>query len=174
MKKSFNSLQVGYKQKVELMQLIQVVRVSIPYRLATNTNDFVLSINDLKVSIPYRLATNSERVPSSSRLHGCFNSLQVGYKLENPVKEESVESSFQFLIGWLQTINDFYVSIYSLYSFNSLQVGYKLRKRKILQALRRWVSIPYRLATNQMKRKIDYKAKLGFNSLQVGYKHPYL
>ena len=33
-------------------------RVSIPYRLATNTNCYLLQAGEELVSIPYRLATN--------------------------------------------------------------------------------------------------------------------
>ena len=100
----------------------------------------------------------------------CFNSLQVGYKLQVETTYTNKKGMFQFLIGWLQTymiyvfseipnmsFNSLQVGYKPLLSqtgaafpyhcFNSLQVGYKLNLSNLL-CLIYTVSIPYRLATN--------------------------
>ncbi len=125
------------------------IMVSIPYRLATNSNDpiegkpIIDGFNSLQVgykhltggmlssmlvyvSIPYRLATNCCKVKTSFQSEIlCFNSLQVGYKHEKDI--------IQVMIDGI--------------SFNSLQVGYKPS-----------------LITGKVR------SELSFNSLQVGYK----
>ena len=81
-------------------------KVSIPYRLATNTVLLHTQQFFLCVSIPYRLATNY-----GERVH-----------LYRPKRE------FQFLIGWLQTPEVLFQVRALVCGFNSLQVGYKHSK----------------------------------------------
>ena len=79
---SFNPLQVSYKRiMVELIKHL-LVRVSIPYRLATNLN---------------RKTVDSDRVCS-------FNPLQVSYKQGGADYSDILEQMFQSLIGQLQTL----------------------------------------------------------------------
>ena len=102
---------------------------------------------------------------------------------------------FQFLIGWLQTSHDLIRRVKNVRGFNSLQVGYKPSTESVSKAYAS-VSIPYRLATNEVIKMKLYVAKkefqfligwlqtynlfavslsllYSFNSLQVGYKRRY-
>ena len=73
-------------------------QVSIPYRLATNIHACEREFPLCAVSIPYRLATN--------------------VKIMGEV--EIAIAKFQFLIGWLQTLDELVSSLISAFCFNSL------------------------------------------------------
>ena len=85
-------------------QIILLLIVSIPYRLATNQGNGVFEGSQLlKVSIPYRLATNGIALVMKGR-HLCVS---IPYRLATNKIETKLtvekEKEFQFLIGWLQT-----------------------------------------------------------------------
>ena len=121
---SFNSSQVGYKLFRFFCPNYNFC-VSIPHRLATNWSYRISISRLLQVSIPHRLATNFSKY--------C---LTFTYPF-----------GFQFLIGWLQTIDTMLKLKKKQKRFNSSQVGYKPSNKC-------WASQPVR----------------GFNSSQVGYK----
>ncbi len=100
--------------------------VSIPYRLATNLQKLQITLKKGdEVSIPYRLATNVDKY-LNARAEMYF--VSIPYRLatnQRPLTLGALYLSFQFLIGWLQTI--------------------KILTKQVIASL---VSIPYRLATN--------------------------
>ena len=190
----FNSLQVGYKPHF-LCGHIHIPLVSIPYRLATNSHA-VLSIFCLIRKFQFLIGWLQTRNIYAYLLHqACFNSLQVGYKLDrfDTINEKSGRKTpgfnslqvgykqsiekptlptsflFQFLIGWLQTA-PLQTHAQALLGFNSLQVGYKLSRLLHKGNQICFVSIPYRLATNNIMRNSERNRLSCFNSLQVGYK----
>ena len=102
------------------------VKVSIPYRLATNANILLDTQTDHTVSIPYRLATNIIITASTKQelefqfligwLQTCFKLslkevyivVSIPYRLatntSNIILYQIQNFVFQFLIGWLQTM----------------------------------------------------------------------
>ena len=188
---SFNSLQVGYKQKSRDRGRCERCIVSIPYRLATNLvlngkyaveRKFQFLIGWLQtqlslcngmaftlVSIPYRLATNEFPSKTSTRGESAFQFLIGWLQTSAAVSFFSSFAQFQFLIGWLQTPTSPICSTNGSASFNSLQVGYKPDKDR--------KGVYNHLGFNSLQ--VGYKQKgevfettpeRGFNSLQVGYK----
>ena len=77
---------------------------------------------------------------------------------------------FQFLIGWLQTQERVTLMAMKSMSFNSSQVGYKLNTSVKAPKIGNTVSIPHRLATNDLWYTLAEQDSRCFNSSQVGYK----
>ena len=88
-----------------------------------------------------------EKAGSDGTFYDGFNPLQVGYKRMLWKMKQQLTFQFQSLIGWLQT------KIFNRLSCSFLSV-----------------SIPYRLATNQIRFYVSLALFLRFNPLQVGYK----
>ena len=146
--RSFNPLQVSYKQmsknllfpfKTRFQSLIgqlqtllaiywleREAKVSIPYRLATNSSRNIHKNAEqyLFQSLIGQLQTNHYPLPFCPKRY-CFNPLQVSYKLNRKFATSSKDKGFQSLIGQLQTCE----KLCPVYH-------------------RETVSIPYRLATN--------------------------
>ena len=58
----FQSL-IGWLQTFIIIHFInRIMKVSIPYRLATNADELKIVVVLLSVSIPYRLATNLDKL----------------------------------------------------------------------------------------------------------------
>ena len=81
-----------------------------------------------------------------------------------------IKGSFQSLIGQLQTVDVRYVELPNGLSFNPLQVSYKLPQPLYPSFYASLVSIPYRLATNDIGKPLQNLGNARFNPLQVSYK----
>ena len=144
---SFNSLQVGSKQKegsmkfskyVQFQFLIGRLKTTIAFEPAEIIHLFQFLIGRLKTFVMFTACNHSLF---------CFNSLQVGSKP---------------------------ISLYSdtLFSncFNSLQVGSKHEPEIVAGINFSFVSIPYRQAQNVFCVSLYKSSFPSFNSLQVGSK----
>ena len=109
-----------------MYRIKQLEKVSIPYRLATNKQEYLLYSLLHRVSIPYRLATNQSNTASTKQelefqfligwLQTCFKLslkevyivVSIPYRLatntSNIILYQIQNFVFQFLIGWLQTM----------------------------------------------------------------------
>ncbi len=122
-------------------------QVSIPHRYSTNTSYPSLCININSVSIPHRYSTNYDQYEKEAWDIACFNPSQVFYKLLQSPSPSCFLSSFQSLIGILQTIS-------------SILLGSALSA----------VSIPHRYSTNLHHHKDKPFYYHRFNPSQVFYK----
>ena len=125
LKHQFQSLIGQLQIECAVWTLDDILEVSIPYRLATNMELFLLRLIKIKVSIPYRLATNwrADTLPLSH--FRWFQSLIGQLQMSVMCGRQMIFWKFQSLIGQLQIIT-----------------------KQCLQASQYCVSIPYRLATN--------------------------
>ena len=99
----FNSLQVRYKHSDRSLSCRWIScfnSLQVRYKLSLRLPCHRLHI---RVSIPYRYATNFICLTSFVFLAYSFNSLQVRYKPSQVITSSSPASTFQFLIGTLQT-----------------------------------------------------------------------
>ncbi len=125
---SFNSLQVGYKQRIRIYCRYQKDEFQFLIgRLQTGAYIPGMVLELFGVSIPYRQATNAHIRHINGDIITGFNSLQVGYK---PVNEQCyVYKDGYVSIPYRQATNSSRAMALSLpcIGFNSLQVGYKHR-----------------------------------------------
>ena len=145
--KSFNPLQVGYKQGIQRLKILLAGSFQSLIGWLQTVNHIIKPLYVSLVSIPYRLATNNIYPIKESLRSISFNPLQVGYKLSYEDFVEIVESLVS--IPYRLATNN----------INSIFQGYSF-----------FVSIPYRLATNDVSIIILSLSFSCFNPLQVGYK----
>ena len=102
------------------------------------------------VSIPYRLATNDDERAAVVIARTMFQSLIGQLQTRCLHMAAKQHCKFQSLIGQLQTSNHSLKQPVLLQSFNPLQVSYKRESWLDGRRRRTKVSIPYRLATNEV------------------------
>ena len=171
--------------------ILREARVSIPYRLATNTEERSYKRRENHVSIPYRLATNFFRQLFCTSLNQLFQSLigqlqtlltryspalqlcvSIPYRLATNAVNKSSSHQHHLCFNPLQVSYKlgFRLGFGNLYHrFNPLQVSYKLTAVSNVVTVG-LVSIPYRLATNMGWLKPALSFFKRFNPLQVSYK----
>ena len=142
------------------------------------------------VSIPHRQAQNSVSCPRCHFLYSCFNSSQVGSKLEKIKEELAASIRFQFLIGRLKTKRQyadlsttvqfqFLIGrlktrvgrsyVLPFLSFNSSQVGSKL----VVYQPKSGDFVLFQFLIGRLKTQTNLTFAwivLSFNSSQVGSK----